>query len=126
MAFTVSVIEDDRAISAMYEFKLAHSGYEVTVAYDGVEGLKLVKSNPPDLILLDLKMPRMNGEDMLEKLRASEWGSGLRVVILTNLSKSEAPHKLRFLNVERYIIKAHHTPAQVVAIVNEILMPGLT
>ena len=124
MAFTVSIIEDDRAISAMYEFKLARSGYDVSVAYDGVEGLKLVKSSQPDLILLDLKMPHMNGEDMLEKLRSTKWGSGVRVVILTNLSKSEAPHKLRFLNVERYIIKAHHTPTQVVEIVNEILIPA--
>ena len=123
MAFSVCVIEDDKAISAMYEFKLSRSGYDVSVAYDGREGLTMVKAKKPDLILLDLKMPHVNGEDMLEKLRSTEWGSRVRVVILTNLSKSEAPHKLRFLNVERYIIKAHHTPSQVVEIVNEILIP---
>jgi hypothetical protein len=58
---------------------------------------------------------------MLEKLRATDWGSSIRVIILTNLSKDEAPHKLRFLNVDRYIVKAHFTPAQVLSTINEVL-----
>jgi len=49
---------------------------------------------------------------MLEKLRGTDWGSSIHVIILTNLSKDEAPHKLRFLNVDRYIVKAHSTPAR--------------
>lgn len=58
---------------------------------------------------------------MLLKMRESEWGSESRVIILTNISKSEAPHSLRFLHVDRYIVKVHTTPAQVVETVKEVL-----
>jgi DNA-binding response OmpR family regulator len=75
----------------------------------------------PDLILLDVRMPYMNGDEMLEHVRSTEWGSRPRVIILTNISKDEAPMKLRFLNVDRYIVKAHYTPQQVVDVVREVL-----
>lgn len=105
----------------MYQFKLQQNGYLVEIAHDGVSGLKLIKKSLPDLILLDLKMPGMPGDEMLEKLRAKPWGGDVRVIILTNISKNEAPQKLRFLNVDRYVVKAHHTPAQIVKIVEEVL-----
>jgi hypothetical protein len=63
----------------------------------------------------------MDGEEMLQKLRASEWGGTIRVAVLTNLSRNEVPANLQFLNVERYIVKAHHTPSQIVDIVSEII-----
>ncbi len=121
MLAKICVIEDDIPIASMYEYKLQKEGFDVVVAYDGTSGLSLAKEWRPDLILLDLHMPNMNGDEMLEKMRATTWGSGIRVVILTNISKNEAPQKLRFLNVDRYVVKAHHTPAQVVQIVGEIL-----
>lgn len=117
----ILVVEDEAAIRQMYEFKLAKEGYEVRVAGDGVEGLALIKEFLPDLLLLDLRMPIMSGEEMLEKLRAGSLGAGTKVVILTNISKSEAPASLRFLNIDRYIVKAYTTPAQVLAIVKEVL-----
>src|SRR4051812_12746272 len=115
----IAVIEDDHAIAAMYGFKLKAGGYTVATAYNGEEGLALARSFLPDLILLDIMMPVMDGHEMLQKLRQTEWGANIRVVILTNLSKDEAPHGLRLLNVDRYIVKAHHTPSQVVALVDE-------
>ncbi len=117
----IAIIEDDTAIAAMYEFKLQNEGYTVEKAANGEDGLKLIKAFGPDLILLDLKMPVMCGDEMLEKLRATEWGSSTRVIVLTNISKSEAPMGLRFLNVDRYVVKAHSTPQQVVSIIEEIL-----
>jgi len=117
----IAIVEDDYAIAAMYDFKLRACGYEVATAPDGREGLALAGSFYPDLILLDLMMPEMNGDKMLEKLRQTDWGAKIRVIILTNLSKDEAPHGLRFLNVDRYIVKAHHTPSQVVAVVKDVL-----
>lgn len=121
MALTIAVIEDEPAICEMYRFKLARSGFTVVTAADGKQGLKACQQHKPELILLDLRMPIMNGEEMLEKLRKTDWGANIRVVILTNISRDEAPHNLRFLHVDRYIVKAHHTPAQVVEIVKEIL-----
>lgn len=121
MALRVCIIEDEPTIAAMYEFKLLHEGYLVDIAHSGSDGLKLIKKTSPDIVLLDLRMPGMPGDEMLEKLRATPWGSGVRVIILTNISKNEAPQKLRFLNVDRYVVKAHHTPAQVVEIVHDVL-----
>ena len=117
----VAVIEDDLPICEMYEFKLKNSGYEVKIAHNGVDGEKLIKEFKPDLILLDLKMPQMTGDEMLAKIRETEWGANVRVIILTNISRDEAPHNLRFLNVDRYIVKAHHTPQQVIDIVKELI-----
>ena len=121
MAVHITVVEDDLPIAQMYQFKLEASGFKASVAHNGEEGLKIVKEAQPDLILLDLMMPVMTGDEMLEKLRQTDWGSGIRVIILTNVSKNEAPHSLRFLNVDRYIVKAHHTPQQVIDIVREVL-----
>lgn len=119
----VLVVEDNQTIASMYEFKLKLEGYDVLAAVNGEDGLQKSETFMPDLILLDLKMPIMSGDEMLESLRAADWGADMRVVVLTNISKDEAPQKLRFLNVDRYIVKAHHTPAQVVKVVDEILRP---
>jgi two-component system, OmpR family, response regulator AdeR len=115
------VVEDDHDLQFMYKLKLEREGFEVRVAGNGEEGLALIEEWRPDIVLLDLLMPIMGGSEMLAHLRASEWGSEVRVVILTNISKDEAPPALRFLRVDRYIVKAHHTPAQVVHIVHEVL-----
>jgi DNA-binding response OmpR family regulator len=117
----IAVIEDDIPICDMYKMKLSASGYEVRTAHNGEEGSALVELFQPDLILLDIRMPIMSGDVMLEKIRATDWGAKPRVIILTNISKDEAPHGLRFLNVDRYIVKAHHTPAQVLDVVKEVL-----
>lgn len=117
----IAVIEDDVPINNMYEFKLKLHGYKVRTAFNGRQGLDLVKEFKPDLILLDLRMPVMSGDEMLEKLRQTKWGSSIRVVILTNISKDEAPHSLRLLNVDRYVVKAHYTPQQVLDTIQEVL-----
>lgn len=117
----IAVIEDNDTVATMYEFKLKLEGYEVKIARDGEEGLQLIEEFQPDLILLDLMMPVMNGDEMLQRLREMDWGAEIKVVILTNISKSEAPMSLRFLAVDRYIVKAHYTPQQVVDVVRELL-----
>lgn len=117
----IAVIEDDLPICQMYEFKLRLSGYDVQAAHNGKEGLELCKKFKPDMILLDIRMPVMNGDEMLEKVRSKSWGADMRVIILTNISRDEAPMNLRLLNVDRYIVKAHHTPSQVINIIHEVL-----
>jgi CheY-like chemotaxis protein len=116
-----AIIEDDHDLQYIYKLKLEREGFEVVTASNGEEGLERVKAFMPDIILLDLMMPVMNGADMLAHMRSEEWGSDIRVIILTNISKDEAPQSLRFMHVDRYIVKAHHTPTQVVSIAKEIL-----
>lgn len=117
----IVIVEDDAPIREIYEFKLKLEDFDVRTANDGVEGLKVIQDFKPALVLLDLKMPNLSGEDMLEKLRTYSWGANIRVLVLTNISKDEAPAKLRLLNVDRYIVKAHYTPQQIVDIVRKVL-----
>ena len=117
----ISIIEDELAIRNLYSFKFKLEGFDVSLAENGEEGLKVIEREKPELILLDLRMPVMSGEDMLEKLRTYDWAKDIKVIVLTNISRDEAPTKLRFLNVDRYVVKAHHTPQQIVDIVKEII-----
>lgn len=118
---TIAIIEDNKTIQLLYKAKFEFEGFKVLTADNGKEGLGVVEKQRPDLILLDLRMPVMTGDEMLERLRETEWGSNMRVVVLTNISRDEAPRALRFLNVDRYIVKAHHTPSQIVDVVREVL-----
>jgi DNA-binding response OmpR family regulator len=115
------VVDDDSDVQFLYKHKLERDGFKVFVAGTGEEGLAIIERHRPDIVLLDLLMPGMSGPDMLARLRSTEWGSEIRVIVLTNISKDEAPPALRFLNVDRYVVKAHHTPAQIADIVHEVL-----
>jgi DNA-binding response OmpR family regulator len=117
----IALVEDDKPIRLMYKMKLEKAGYKVFVAENGLEGYKMVERNLPDLILLDIKMPIMNGDEMLKKVRETTWGSTMKVIILTNLSKDESPSILKLLNINRYIVKAHFTPNEIVEIVEDVL-----
>jgi DNA-binding response OmpR family regulator len=117
----VLVVEDETSIQDLYRFKLELEGFAVRTAVDGIEGLKAAHDFMPAIILLDLRMPRMGGAEMLEQLRATDWGKNMRVIILTNISRDEAPSVLRFLAVDRYIVKAHHTPSQVIDTIRDVL-----
>ena len=119
--YKIAIVEDEQPIQFMYKLKLEREGFTVATASNGKEGLRLARTFRPDLILLDLRMPEMSGDEMLARLRQTDWGCGIRVIALTNISKNEAPQALRFLDVDRYIVKAHFTPSQVVAIVYEVL-----
>jgi DNA-binding response OmpR family regulator len=117
----VAIVEDDHDLQFLFKLKLQLAGFEVATANNGKEGLEVAKAFEPDIILLDLMMPVMSGAEMLAELRSHAWGSQTRVVILTNISKDEAPQALRFLHVDRYVVKAHQTPAQIVTLIHEVL-----
>lgn len=121
MAAKIAIIEDDPAISQMYRFKFEAEGYEVETAGNGKLGLGLAQKMKPDIILLDLMMPEMNGDEMLEKMRATKWGENIKVVVLTNKGEQEIPDKVRQLNVSAVILKADMTPRQVAELVKKQL-----
>ena len=121
MAQKVAIIEDDQTISQMYRFKFEAEGYQVETAENGKLGLALAEDMKPDIILLDLMMPEMTGDQMLEKLRASSWGKTIKVIILTNMGEQEIPENVRQLGVSAVILKADMTPRQVAELVKKQL-----
>jgi DNA-binding response OmpR family regulator len=121
MAQKIAIIEDDAAISQMYRMKFEAEGFEVETAENGKLGLELAEAMKPDMILLDLMMPEMNGDEMLARLRATDWGKDIKVIILTNMGEQEAPISLREHKVEAFIVKADMTPRQVAELVKEHL-----
>lgn len=117
----VAIIEDDLAIAQMYRLKFEAEGFDVKIAENGKLGLTLCEEMKPDIVLLDLMMPEMNGDEMLEKMRRTDWGKSIKVIILTNVGEQEAPDALKELNVSAYIVKADMTPKQVADLVKDQL-----
>jgi len=117
MSKKVAIVEDDIAIAQMYRIKFESEGYTVETAENGLIGLEMVEAFSPDILLLDLMMPEMNGDEMLTKLRETDFGKDLKVIILTNMGESEAPATLKTLNVDSFIVKAEMTPKQVAELV---------
>jgi len=121
MSSKIAIIEDDQAISQMYRIKFETEGFTVETAGNGKLGLDLIKSMQPDIILLDLMMPEMNGEEMLQLLRKTDWGKDIKVIILTNTGEQEAPPSIKDLGVSAFILKADMTPRQVAELVKSKL-----
>ncbi len=117
----IAIIEDDPVISQMYRMKFEADGFDVKLADNGKRGVALVEDFLPDMILLDLQMPEMTGDEVLEKIRKEPWGADVPVIILTNLGAEEAPKSIKSLGIHSYIVKAESTPRQVVQRVKEAL-----
>jgi len=127
MSTKIAIIEDDNAISQMYRIKFEAEGYTVETAENGKLGLELCEAMRPTIILLDLMMPVMPGEEMLAKLRATDWGKQIKVIVLTNRGEQEIPPEVKKMGVDAIILKAAMTPRQVAQLVKEKLaQPGVT
>lgn len=118
----VAIVEDDLAIAQMYRLKFEAEGYNVEIAENGKLGLALCEQMKPDMVLLDLMMPEMNGDEMLEKMRKTDWGKKVKVIILTNVGEQEAPERLKDLGIAAFIVKADMTPRQVADLVKSKLV----
>ncbi len=121
MATKIAIIEDDAAIAQMYRMKFEAEGFNVETAENGKLGLALAQEMSPDIILLDLMMPEMTGEEMLSKMRATDWGKDIKVIILTNMGEQEAPVSLKTMGALAFIVKADMTPRQVAELVKTYL-----
>lgn len=118
---TILLVEDDHAIANLYKTKLDAHDFEVAISNNGLEALKYLVSKTPDLILLDLRMPYMSGEEFLKKFRKNSNYNDIPVIILTNISREEAPKTLWHYGISGYFVKAHNTPADLLNIVKKEL-----
>ena len=122
MTKKVFIIDDDAFLLDMYAVKFRESGFDVEVASSGAEAFEKIKNGlAPDVILLDIVMPGMDGFDFLKKIRAEGLTPQSLVVILTNLGQKEDVEKGMAFGVKDYVIKAHHTPSEVVVKIKQIL-----
>ncbi|MEK7599706.1 MAG: response regulator [Patescibacteria group bacterium] len=117
----IAIIEDDQTISQMYRFKFEAEDFDVQTAGNGKLGLELVEKMKPDIILLDLMMPEMTGQEMLTLMRKESWGKDIKVIVLTNMGEQELPPALKDLGVSGVVLKADMTPRQVAELVKKQL-----
>lgn len=117
----ILIVEDDESmIEALIE-KFSVSGFDVISAKNGSEGLKLALSKHPDVILLDIVMPKMDGLSMLKKLKEDRWGAFAPVVILTNLSDNQKLAEALEIGIVEYMIKAEVKLSDIVSKVKRVL-----
>ena len=109
---TILIIEDEAFLADMYKLKFESEGYRVILADDGEKGLGLALKESPDLILLDLMLPKMDGYEVLNRLRADRKGKSLKVFILSNLGQSNEVKRGIGLGADGYFIKSSMTPTQ--------------
>lgn len=118
----IIIVEDDSMISEIYQKKFVESGFEVLTAKTGEQVLALAKNNPVDLILLDLIMPKMDGFEVVERLRkGNEYDKNIKIIISSNLSQREDQEKAMKLGADGFIAKSEHTPSELVAEVSRIM-----
>lgn len=118
---SVLLIEDDPFLIDLYTTKFKEVGFAVEVASSGAEGLNKVKTMKPDILLLDIVLPNINGWQILEEIRKDEALKGLKIVILSNLTSKEEVEKGLNMGADKYLIKAHYTPSEVVEEIKKIL-----
>jgi len=117
----VLIVEDDEFLLQMYSTKLELEGFKVVEAMNGLQGLKAAQKESPDLILLDLNLPEMNGFEVLSQLKRDEATKNIKVLVLTNYSQKEDIDRCLELGADDYLIKAHFVPSEVIAKIKVIL-----
>ncbi|OGH65695.1 MAG: hypothetical protein A3J66_01440 [Candidatus Magasanikbacteria bacterium RIFCSPHIGHO2_02_FULL_47_14] len=117
----VLIVEDDSFLANIYKTKFEMEGFKVSVAENGELGLKEAKKKLPDLILLDILLPKMDGFTVLEHLKEDEELKSIPVILLTNLGQKDDVDKGLKLGAADYLIKAHFKPSETVDKVKKVL-----
>jgi DNA-binding response OmpR family regulator len=118
---TILLVEDDAFVSDIYQTKLGQEGFFVLVAENGIEAMKRLEEKIPDIVLLDIVMPYMDGMEVLKKMKENSKWQNIPVILLTNLSDKDKVEEGLGLGASDYLIKSHFTPAEVVSKVNTLL-----
>lgn len=109
----ILLVEDDPLLIDIYSTKLQQSGFEVRVVDQGEKAFAAVEKEKPDLVLLDIVLPHMDGWDILRSLKKNEASRNIQVVVLSNLGQKEEIEKALNLGAVKYLIKAHYTPSEI-------------
>lgn len=117
----ILIVEDDTFLAGIYANKFEREGFNVVLAVDGEAGLKSAKKEHPDIILLDILLPKLDGFEVLEQLKAEKDLHAIPVILLTNLGQKEDVDKGLKLGAADYLIKAHFMPAETVDKVKKVL-----
>lgn len=117
----VLIIDDDRTLCEMYNERLKAEGFQVKIAFDGKEGLSKAVGFRPDVILLDLKMPKMSGFEVLEKLKSKPETKNIPVIVLTALIQEENKTKALQIGASDYIIKSQTMPGEVIDRISKVI-----
>lgn len=120
----VVIVEDNQGLAEIYKTRLELIGYTCLVANDGIDALALIKKELPDLVLLDMMVPKIAGDQILEIMRRSEWGKDIRVLVVSNLDEEDATPGLRAQGIEGYAVKANMADDDIDKLVDNILKPA--
>jgi len=116
----ILLVEDDPFLIDIYTTKLKDSGFAIQVAADGEEAINKIKEEKPDLIVLDIVLPHVDGWEILNQIKADEKLKKIKVILLSNLGQKEEVEKGLKLGATKYLIKAHYTPGQVVEEIKKV------
>jgi DNA-binding response OmpR family regulator len=117
----VLIVEDDPFLADIYITKFTQEGFNVRMAGDGETGLQKLEEEKPEIILLDIILPRMDGFAVLKKIKEDPKFKDIPVLLLTNLGQKEEIERGLKLGASQYLIKAHHSPKEVIELVKKTL-----
>lgn len=118
----ILIIEDDKFLRTLASGKLKREGFEVFEAVGGKEGMNSAETNTPDLILLDIILPEIDGFEILRRLKTDEKLREIPVILLSNLGQESDIRRGLSLGAEDYIVKAHHTLDEIIARIKKVLL----
>jgi len=114
----ILIVEDDNILAEMYKDRFEHEGHNVTIALSGEEAIERLEEAKPELILLDILMPKLNGFHILKEIKKVPEFTNVPVILLTNLDQAEtevSEDMARAIGVSDYLVKGQHTPDEIVA-----------
>ena len=117
----ILLIDDDAVLLKLYSTRLANDNHEISTASNGEEGLRLIQDNKPDVIILDLLMPKMNGFKFLETIKKNEISAQIPIIVFSSVANNEQIQRLNQLGVTIYLNKIDTTPTQLVSVIESQL-----
>jgi CheY-like chemotaxis protein len=120
MKYKILIVEDEAILLDAYKMILEKADYEIYCAQDGLEALTLLKKTKPNLILLDLRMPNMDGFELLNKIKSQKY-SNIKIIVFTNLDSQADIDKAYHNGADRYILKAWASPKELLQLVQDSL-----